>query len=42
MLSAFLPLMMGEIGMLRGGTFVTLDSVLLAISVSVFIGWLPE
>ena len=29
---------MGEVGMLRGGTFVSIDSMIIAISVSVIIG----
>ncbi|MBN2142027.1 ABC transporter permease [Candidatus Woesearchaeota archaeon] len=39
-LSASLPALMGEVGMIRGGTLVTLDSIMLAISVSVIIGML--
>jgi len=37
-LSGALPAIMGETGMLRGGTFVSLNSILLAISVSIVIG----
>jgi len=29
---------MGETGMLRGGTFVSVDAIIMAISVSVIIG----
>jgi putative ABC transport system permease protein len=39
-LSASLPALMGETGMLRGGTFVALNSVMLALSVSIIIGLL--
>jgi putative ABC transport system permease protein len=37
-LSGLLPVIMGETGMLRGGTLVSLNSILLAIGVSVIIG----
>ena len=37
-LSGLLPVLMGETGMLRGGTFVSLNSVAIALSVSIFIG----
>jgi len=37
-LSGLLPVLMGETGMLRGGTFVSLNSVIIALSVSIFIG----
>ncbi len=37
-LSGLLPVLMGETGMLRGGTLVSLNSVFLAIGVSVVIG----
>ncbi|MFH1315944.1 MAG: ABC transporter permease [Candidatus Woesearchaeota archaeon] len=37
-LSGALPAMMGEVGMLRGGTFVSINSIIIAISVSVIIG----
>jgi len=37
-LSAALPALMGESGMLRGGTFVSINSILIALSVSVGIG----
>lgn len=37
-LSGTLPALMGEVGMLRGGTFVSLNSVILSLSVSVIIG----
>ncbi|MFH0875022.1 MAG: ABC transporter permease [archaeon] len=37
-LSGVLPAMMGEVGMLRGGTFVSIDSIFIALSVSVVIG----
>lgn len=37
-LSASLPALMGETGMLRGGTFVSVDAIIMAISVSVIIG----
>jgi putative ABC transport system permease protein len=38
LLSGALPALMGETGMLRGGTFVALNSVIIALSVSVGIG----
>ncbi|MFH1173530.1 MAG: ABC transporter permease [archaeon] len=37
-LSGALPALMGETGMLRGGTFVSLHAILMALSVSVIIG----
>jgi putative ABC transport system permease protein len=37
-LSGALPALMGESGMLRGGTFVSLNSIIIALSVSVGIG----
>jgi putative ABC transport system permease protein len=37
-LSGALPALMGSTAMLRGGTIVSLDSVLLAIAVSVGVG----
>jgi len=37
-LSGVLPAIMGETGVLRGGTFVSVNSIFMAISVSVFIG----
>ncbi|MBN1502312.1 ABC transporter permease [Candidatus Woesearchaeota archaeon] len=37
-LSGILPAMMGEVGMLREGTFVSVHSIIIAISVSVVIG----
>jgi len=37
-LSASLPAIMGETGMLRGGTFVAVNSIIIAISVSIIIG----
>ncbi|HJX05124.1 MAG TPA: ABC transporter permease [Candidatus Nanoarchaeia archaeon] len=37
-LSGVLPALMGESGMLRGGTFVSLNSVLMALGVSVSVG----
>ncbi len=37
-LSALLPLLMGETGMLRSGTFVSINSIIISLSVSVFIG----
>jgi putative ABC transport system permease protein len=37
-LSAFIPALMGETGMLRGGTFVSFDSIIISLSVSVLIG----
>ncbi|RLJ00346.1 MAG: hypothetical protein DRP06_02140 [Candidatus Aenigmatarchaeota archaeon] len=37
-LSGALPAMTGEVGMLRGGTFVSIDSIIIALSVSVIIG----
>jgi len=37
-LSASLPALMGETGMLRGGTFVSVNAIILAISVSIIIG----
>ena len=37
-LSGVLPALMGEVGMLRGGTFVSIDSMIIALSVSVIIG----
>lgn len=37
-LSALLPALIGEVGMLRGGTFVSVNAIFLAISVSVIIG----
>ncbi|MFH1052906.1 MAG: ABC transporter permease [Candidatus Woesearchaeota archaeon] len=37
-LSGALPAMMGEVGMLRGGTFVSINSIIISISVSVIIG----
>lgn len=37
-LSGTLPALMGETGMLRGGTFVSVNAIALALSVSVFIG----
>jgi putative ABC transport system permease protein len=37
-LSGLLPALMGEIGMLRGGTFVAVNSIIIALSVSVVIG----
>jgi putative ABC transport system permease protein len=37
-LSAALPALMGQTAMLRGGTFVSVNAILLAISVSVIIG----
>ncbi|MBN1156853.1 ABC transporter permease [Candidatus Woesearchaeota archaeon] len=37
-LSGVLPALMGESGMLRGGTFVSLDSIMFALSVSIGIG----
>lgn len=37
-LSGVLPVLMGETGMLRGGTFVAIDSIIIALSVSVIIG----
>jgi len=37
-LSGLLPALMGETGMLRGGTFVSMNSVAIALSVSIFIG----
>lgn len=37
-LSGVLPALMGEVGMLRGGTFVAINSIIIALSVSVIIG----
>jgi len=37
-LSGVLPALMGEVGMLRGGTFVAFNSIIIALSVSVIIG----
>jgi putative ABC transport system permease protein len=37
-LSGTLPALMGEVGMLRGGTFVSVHSIIIALSVSVIIG----
>lgn len=37
-MSALLPALMGETGMLRGGTFVAVNSIALALSASVLIG----
>jgi putative ABC transport system permease protein len=37
-MSASLPALMGETGMLRGGTLVSLNSMILALSVSIIIG----
>jgi len=37
-LSAMLPALMGETSMLRGGTFVSVNSIIIALSVSVIIG----
>jgi len=37
LLSGALPTLMGDIGMFRGGTFVSLNSVLMAVFVSVFV-----
>ena len=37
-LSGTLPALMGETGMLRGGTFVSVNAIMLALSVSVIIG----
>jgi len=37
-LSAVLPALMGETSMLRGGTFVSVNSIIIALSVSVIIG----
>jgi putative ABC transport system permease protein len=37
-LSGVLPALMGETGMLRGGTFVSMNSIIIALSVSVGIG----
>ena len=37
-LSGVLPALMGEVNMLRGGTFVSINSMIIAISVSVIIG----
>lgn len=37
-LSGALPALMGEVGMLRGGTFVSINSIIIALSVSVIIG----
>ena len=33
-----LPALMGETSMLRGGTFVSVNSIIIALSVSVIIG----
>ncbi len=37
-LSALLPILMGDISMLRGGTFVSVNSIILSLSVSIIIG----
>ncbi|MFH1728670.1 MAG: ABC transporter permease [Pseudomonadota bacterium] len=37
-LSGALPALMGEVSMIRGGTFVSIDSMIIALSVSVIIG----
>ena len=37
-LSGALPMLMGESGMLRGGTFVSINSIILALSVSILVG----
>jgi len=37
-LSGILPALMGETGMLRGGTFVAINSIIIALSFSVIIG----
>jgi hypothetical protein len=37
-LSGALPALMGETGMLRGGTFVSMQSIVMALSVSVLVG----
>ncbi len=37
-LSGALPMLMGEAGMLRAGTFVSLNSIILALSVSLIVG----
>ncbi|MFH1848574.1 MAG: ABC transporter permease [archaeon] len=37
-LSGALPALMGEVGMLGGGTFVSMDSMVIALSVSLIIG----
>ena len=37
-LSGVLPALMGETGMLRGGTFVAINSIIIALSVSIIIG----
>jgi putative ABC transport system permease protein len=39
-LSAALPALMGQVGMFRAGTFVSINSIIIAISVSVLIGLL--
>ncbi len=37
-LSGVLPVLMGETGMIRGGTFVSINSIVLALSVSMLVG----
>ncbi len=37
-LSGALPMLMGEAGMLRGGTLVSMNSIILALSVSIIVG----
>ena len=37
-LSGALPALMGEVSMIRGGTFVSIDSMIIALSVSIIIG----
>lgn len=39
-LSGLLPALMGEVGMLRTGTFVSIHSIIVALSVSIIIGML--